>query len=82
MIVQLILRRLGFLVFVLLGISLITFFLSHVVPADPVRLYAGPRASRRHDRRHPASIRLRSADLAAVPALHRRAFCTATSATR
>jgi peptide/nickel transport system permease protein len=44
-IIQLILRRLGFLVFVLLGISLITFFLSHVVPADPVRLYAGPRAS-------------------------------------
>jgi peptide/nickel transport system permease protein len=44
-ILQLVLRRLGFLVFVLLGISLITFFLSHVVPADPVRLYAGPRAS-------------------------------------
>jgi len=40
-----ILRRLGFLVLVLLGISFITFFLSHVVPADPVRLYAGPRAS-------------------------------------
>jgi peptide/nickel transport system permease protein len=44
MIVQLVLRRLGFLVFVLLGISFITFMLSHVVPADPVRLFAGPRA--------------------------------------
>src|SRR5947209_889308 len=42
---RLILRRLGFLVFVMLGISVMTFFLSHVVPADPVRLYAGPRAS-------------------------------------
>lgn len=46
MIVQLVLRRLGFLLFVLVGISLITFFLSHVVPADPVRLFAGPRASK------------------------------------
>lgn len=45
MIVRLIVRRLFFLVFVLLGISLITFVLSHVVPADPVRLYAGPRAT-------------------------------------
>src|SRR5437588_188618 len=45
MIIRLIVRRLAFLIFVLLGISLITFFLSHVVPADPVRLYAGPRAS-------------------------------------
>lgn len=45
MIVQLIFRRLAFLILVLLGLSLITFFLSHVVPADPARLYAGPRAS-------------------------------------
>jgi peptide/nickel transport system permease protein len=45
MIIRLIVRRLAFLIFVVLGISLITFFLSHVVPADPVRLYAGPRAS-------------------------------------
>src|SRR5579875_3696197 len=45
MIVQLIIRRLAFLILVLLGISLITFFLSHVVPSDPARLYAGPRAS-------------------------------------
>ena len=40
-----ILRRLGFLVLVLLGLSLITFTLSHVVPSDPARLFAGPRAS-------------------------------------
>jgi peptide/nickel transport system permease protein len=45
MIVQLVIRRLAFLILVLLGLSLITFFLSHVVPADPARLYAGPRAS-------------------------------------
>lgn len=45
MIVQLIIRRLAFLVLVLIGLSMITFFLSHIVPADPARLYAGPRAS-------------------------------------
>jgi peptide/nickel transport system permease protein len=42
---QLIVRRLAFLILVLVGLSLITFLLSHVVPADPARLYAGPRAS-------------------------------------
>ncbi len=45
MLLRLIVRRLAFLVVVLLGLSLITFGLSHVVPADPARLYAGPRAS-------------------------------------
>lgn len=45
MIWGLIARRLAFLVLVLLGLSAITFVLSHVVPADPARLYAGPRAS-------------------------------------
>jgi len=45
MIVHLIVRRLFFLVFVLLGLSLITFVLSHVVPPDPARIIAGPRAS-------------------------------------
>lgn len=45
MIVQLIARRLFFLVLVLLGLSLITFTLSHIVPSDPARLYAGPRAT-------------------------------------
>jgi peptide/nickel transport system permease protein len=44
-ILQLVVRRLFFLVLVLLGLSLITFTLSHVVPSDPARLYAGPRAT-------------------------------------
>jgi len=34
-------RRLGFLVLVILGVSLITFTVSHVVPADPAALVAG-----------------------------------------
>ncbi len=38
-------RRLIFLVFVLFGLSLITFSLSRVIPGDPARLVAGPRAS-------------------------------------
>jgi peptide/nickel transport system permease protein len=46
MIARLILRRLIFLVFVLFGLSIITFSLSHLVPADPARMIAGPRASR------------------------------------
>jgi peptide/nickel transport system permease protein len=40
-----IVRRLGFLVIVLLGVTILTFFLARVVPADPARLLAGPRAS-------------------------------------
>ena len=35
-----------FLVFVLLGLSIVTFSLSHLIPADPARLIAGPRASK------------------------------------
>lgn len=46
MLVRLIVRRLFFLVFVLFGLSLITFGLSHIVPGDPARLMAGPRASK------------------------------------
>jgi peptide/nickel transport system permease protein len=46
MLVRLIVRRLIFLVFVLFGLSLITFALSHAVPSDPARLMAGPRASK------------------------------------
>ena len=46
MILRLIVRRLIFLVFVLVGLSLITFTLSHLVPADPARMIAGPRASK------------------------------------
>jgi peptide/nickel transport system permease protein len=39
-----ILRRLLFTVFVLWSVTLVTFFLSRVVPGDPARLIAGPRA--------------------------------------
>jgi peptide/nickel transport system permease protein len=45
MLVRLIVRRLLFLVVVLFGLSVITFSLSHVIPGDPARLMAGPRAS-------------------------------------
>lgn len=45
MLARIIVRRLAFLILVLVGLSFITFMLSHVVPADPARLYAGPRAS-------------------------------------
>jgi peptide/nickel transport system permease protein len=38
-------RRLGFLLFVLIGITLLTFLLQRVVPGDPARLVAGTRAS-------------------------------------
>ncbi len=46
MFVQLVARRLISVVFVLIGLSIITFTLSHIVPADPARLIAGPRASK------------------------------------
>jgi ABC-type dipeptide/oligopeptide/nickel transport system permease component len=39
-------RRLGFVLLVLLGVTILTFFLARVVPSDPARLLAGPRASR------------------------------------
>jgi peptide/nickel transport system permease protein len=42
---RLIARRLAFMVFVLFGVTVVTFFLSHVVPGDPARLLAGPRAT-------------------------------------
>jgi len=38
-----ILRRLTWLIFVLLGLCVITFILSRVVPGDPAELYLGPR---------------------------------------
>ncbi|HZS89278.1 MAG TPA: ABC transporter permease [Chloroflexota bacterium] len=38
-------RRLGFLLFVVFGVSIITFVISHLVPADPVGLVAGKEAS-------------------------------------
>jgi peptide/nickel transport system permease protein len=40
-----IIRRLGLLVFVLLGVSILTFTISHVIPADPARQAAGPHAT-------------------------------------
>jgi peptide/nickel transport system permease protein len=46
MLARLIIRRLIFLVFVLFGLSIVTFSLSHIVPGDPARLMAGPRASK------------------------------------
>lgn len=45
MIVRLVVRRMLFLILVLFGLSVATFTLSHVVPADPARMMAGPRAS-------------------------------------
>ena len=41
-----ILRRLTWLIFVLLGLCAITFILSRVVPGDPAALYLGPRPKR------------------------------------
>jgi len=41
----LIIRRLISIIPVILGMTILTFGLSHVVPADPARLLAGPRAS-------------------------------------
>ncbi len=38
-------RRLGFAIFVLIGVMIITFFVSRILPADPVRLFVGVRAS-------------------------------------
>jgi ABC-type dipeptide/oligopeptide/nickel transport system permease component len=38
------LRRLGTSLFVLIGVSVITFFLARVVPANPAALYIGPKA--------------------------------------
>ena len=46
MVARLIIRRLLFLVLVLFGLSVITFTLSHLVPADPARMIAGPRAGK------------------------------------
>ncbi len=43
--IRYIVQRLLWMVLELFGISLITFVLAYLVPADPARLYAGPRAS-------------------------------------
>ena len=42
---RLIARRLLFMLFVIWGVTLVTFFLSRVVPGDPAKLLAGPKAS-------------------------------------
>lgn len=51
MVLHLIVRRLFFLVFVILALSIVTFTLMHLVPSDPARNIAGPRAS-------PAAVQL------------------------
>ncbi len=43
--IAIIARRLGFLVLVMLGVTVITFTISHVVPGDAARMLAGPRAT-------------------------------------
>src|SRR5437764_10825955 len=40
-----IVRRLLWVVVILWGVSLLTFLVVYAVPADPARLYAGPRAA-------------------------------------
>ncbi len=42
---NIIIRRLVSIIPVILGMTLLTFALSHIVPTDPARLLAGPRAS-------------------------------------
>ncbi|MBZ0289449.1 MAG: ABC transporter permease, partial [Anaerolineae bacterium] len=41
-----ILRRLFLLIFMLLGVTVLTFFLARVIPGDPAQMMAGMRASR------------------------------------
>lgn len=43
--VNMIVKRLGLLVFVIFGVTLVTFFMSHVIPGDPASMIAGQRAS-------------------------------------
>lgn len=40
-----VIRRLLLVILVLLGLSVVTFVISHMVPGDPVRLAAGPQAT-------------------------------------
>ena len=42
---QIIRKRLIGIVFVVLGVSIITFIVSHLIPGDPARLIAGDRAT-------------------------------------
>lgn len=43
--IQLVIRRVIAIIPIVLGMTILTFTLSHVVPTDPARLLAGPRAS-------------------------------------
>ncbi|WKB35757.1 hypothetical protein QS257_20690 [Terrilactibacillus sp. S3-3] len=42
---KMVLHRLAFLIFVVFGVTLITFLLSHVIPGDPAGMMAGQHAS-------------------------------------
>jgi len=42
---RIIVKRLALLLLVVLGVSIITFVVSHLIPGDPARLIAGDRAS-------------------------------------
>ncbi len=42
---QLIIRRLLGVIPVIIGMTMLTFFISHIIPSDPARLMAGPKAS-------------------------------------
>lgn len=42
---KMIAKRLGLLIFVIFGVTLVTFFMSRVIPGDPASLIAGQRAS-------------------------------------
>lgn len=43
--IKMIVKRLGLLIFVVFGVTLVTFFMSHVIPGDPASMIAGQRAS-------------------------------------
>ncbi|KHD85274.1 ABC transporter permease [Heyndrickxia ginsengihumi] len=43
---KMILKRMGFLLFVVFGVTLVSFILSHVIPGDPASMMAGQHASK------------------------------------
>lgn len=63
---HMILRRLLQLAFVLIGITLVTFLLVHMVPGDPARVIVGDRATPGNACRHPRKSRARQAASAAI----------------